>query len=290
MLVKPDCMPCYLVQCLSALRQCGANEDTQQAVLKAISRELAALSTERTPSYNSSLVIHRCYELAGISDPYAQAKRDSNQHAMKVYRRIDYDPSGDDALLLALKLAAAGNVIDLGIQHDYDIEGNLADAMQTGFAPESLDEFEQCLKPAARVLIVGDNSGEIAFDRALASALLAMGKSVVYSVKGGPVLNDATRQDAVMVEMDALVPVIDTGNAFLGVEWDACGQEFRDAYQKADLVIAKGQANYESLEGSSHAGDKTFFLLKAKCPVVADNLGVALGSWVLRRNHIKEPG
>lgn len=284
MLVRPDCMPCYLIQCLTALRQADINEDKQQAFLESISSELAALSAKRTPSHNSSLIIHRCYELAGVSDPYAKAKRDSNQHAMRIYDQTDFDPTADDALLLALKLAVAGNVIDLGIQSDYDIDSNLADVMQTGFDPESLDDFEQCLRSAAGVFIVGDNSGEIAFDKALVSVLLAMGKSVIYAVKGGPVLNDATRHDAAMVGMDDLVPVVDTGNAFLGVEWDACSKEFQDTFGEADLVIAKGQANYESLEGSSQAGTKTFFLLKAKCPVVADNLGVSLGSWVLRRN------
>jgi len=287
MLVKPDCMPCYLVQCLSTLRQANIDEETQQSVLEHICPEMAVLSSKRTPSFNSSLVLLRCYDLAGVNDPFLQAKQESNQHALRVFDDYAFDPGTEDALLIALKLAVAGNIIDLGIQSTYDIEGNLAEVMQSGLDENSVNEFADCLEQAHTILFIGDNSGEIVFDKALVRVMLAMGKDVIYSVKGGPILNDATKQDAIESGMSKLVPIIHTGNRFLGVEWRLCSERFQEHYRKADLVVSKGQANYESLEGCEHAGDKTFFLLKAKCPVVADNLGVPLGGWVLRRNQVR---
>ncbi|MGE5390123.1 MAG: damage-control phosphatase ARMT1 family protein [Deltaproteobacteria bacterium] len=287
MQVKPDCMPCYLVQCLSALSRANIDEQRQQAILSKISPELALLSPDRTPSFNSSLVLLRCYDLAGVEDPFAQAKQASNRHALRILDDFAFDPKADDALIVALKLALAGNVIDLGIQDSYDIESSLAEVMKNEIDEKSLQDFISCLDTAQNILVVGDNSGEIVFDTVLIQVMQHMGKDVVYSVKGGPILNDATKQDAIESGMIDLAPVIDTGNRFLGVEWKLCSEKFQQHYLKADLVIAKGQANYESLEGCAHAGPKTFFLLKAKCPVVADSLGVALGDWVLRRNLVR---
>ncbi len=287
MQVKPDCMPCYLVQCLSALRQANIDENKQQAILRQITTELALLSSESTPSYNSSLVLLRCYDLAGVEDPFARIKQASNRHALHILDGFAFEPEEEGALMIALKLALAGNVIDLGIQYDYDIEGNLSDVLQTDIDASALQGVTACLEKAQHILVIGDNSGEIVFDTALVRVLQHMGKEVVYSVKGGSILNDATQQDAWESGMQDLVPVIHTSNRFLGVEWRLCSDKFQQHYQKADLVIAKGQANYESLEGCQHAGDKTFFLLKAKCPVVAAHLGVELGDWVLRRNQVR---
>lgn len=286
MQVRPDCMPCYLVQCLSALRRANIDENRQQSILRKIAPELAVLSSERTPSFNSSLVLLRCYDLAGVEDPFAHAKQASNRHARHILDNFAFDPQTEDAMLVALKLALAGNVIDLGIQDAYDIEGNLKDVMQTEIDASDLQDFTVCLESAHSILVIGDNSGEIVFDTTLVQVLKHMGKEVVYSVKGGPILNDATKLDAIESGMKDLVPVIHTSNRFLGVEWRLCSDKFQRHFLGADLVIAKGQANYESLEGCEHAGDKTFFLLKAKCPVVADHLGVALGDWVLRRNQV----
>jgi len=178
MLVRPDCIPCYLVQCLSALRQANIAEEKQQVILRKICSEMSILVADRTPSYNSSLVLLRCYDLAGAEDPFAQAKQASNEHARRVLDDYAFDPHAEDALTTALKLALAGNVIDLGIQNDYDIEGNLADVMKNGLNDNSVMELADCLAAAQSILVIGDNSGEIVFDTALVKVMLAWGKDV----------------------------------------------------------------------------------------------------------------
>lgn len=285
MLVRPDCVPCYLTQALNTLRKAGVTEPEQTRILGAIAAEVQGLSADRTPSYNSTLILQRLNQMIGLPDPFRQAKQESNRAAEKALdRAIRTRQQDGDALLGALKLAVAGNVIDMGIIEDYDIDAGLGEARNNNFNPRSLADFRAALQTSRQVLIVGDNSGEIVFDRVLVEVLQKMGKEVTYAVKGGPILNDATMEDVRQTGMDRLTRVIDNGNDFLGTEWEHCSDQFKQAFTGADLVIAKGQANYESLEGTEPAGDKTFFLLKAKCPVVADHLGVPFGTWVLAQN------
>ena len=283
MQARPECLPCYLVQVLSAMRYAGVSDAEAIKIMAEVAGELKLLRHDRTPNYNSTLVLRKAYELAGVSDPYREAKKSSNRLAEQVLQKIEPAPE-EDSLLTALKLSAAGNVIDLGIQSNYDIEKSLKAAIDSFGNKDSYLVFREDLDRAVKVLVIGDNSGEIVFDKVLVKEFLSLGKQVVYAVKLFPILNDATRDDAVETGLADLVPVIDTGNGFLGVEWELCSQEFKKAYNEADLVLAKGQANYESLESQPHAADKTYFLLRAKCPIVAEHLGVNLGDWVLKRN------
>lgn len=286
MLVRPECVPCYLTQVLSALGFAGVNDDAKNDILYEMAAEIPAFSSQKTPSYNSTLILKKTYKRMGLLDPYADAKRESNIAAQNVVQKIMASWQDDsEPVLTALKLSVAGNVIDLGIRSGYDIDASLEHAMQSELDKDAYRKFMDLVDISSSILIIGDNSGEIVFDQILVKTLADLGKQVTYSVKSGPILNDATMQDAVETGMDKVCPVIETGNDFLGVEWDICSEEFRHYFNDVDLVLAKGQANYESIEGSSYAGDKTFFLLKAKCPVVAKHLGVTLGDWVLRRNQ-----
>jgi uncharacterized protein with ATP-grasp and redox domains len=128
------------------------------------------------------------------------------------------------------------------------------------------------------VLFLADNAGETVFDRVLIERLEPR---VLYGVKGGPILNDATRGDALAAGLDTCATIIDNGSRAPGTVLDFCSSEFRDTFDGAPLVIAKGQANYETL---SDAGPRVFCLMQAKCPVIADDLRVPVGSAVVRRS------
>lgn len=288
MQVKPECVPCYFTQVLSALKHANLPSERQTQILYQVAQFIPELPVDETPSHNSTLILRQACHLMGIEDPYLTAKRVSNQKALQALQRLPDYHEVLDPMLYALRLAVAGNVIDLGIRTDYDIENSLKEALQHPLDAGAYCEFLKALSKARSVLIVGDNSGEIVFDRVVIRVLKEMRKDVAYAVKSSPILNDATREDAEAAGITRLVPVIETGNGFLGVEWEECSEEFRSTFLQADVVLAKGQANYESLEGTPWAGDKTFFLLKAKCPVVAEHLGVPLGEWVLRRNKIRD--
>lgn len=285
MFVKPDCVPCYLKQSISTLRAAGVPEDEINGILYRAWNVVPELNTQATPCENSSIVLHKIYELIGCSDPYRKAKTDWNQYALKQYPRlVDMVESSSDRLLTAFKISVAGNIIDMGITPDFDVNLALGEITGKKFDYSDYDEFMKLLEKAESILVIGDNSGEIVFDKVLVREFRKRGLEVVYAVKKGPILNDATMEDAAEVELDGICRVITNGNNYLGTSLNMCSPEFLTVLKKADIVICKGQANFESLESSPLVGTKTFFVLRAKCQLVADCLGVALGSIVLKRN------
>ena len=142
--------------------------------------------------------------------------------------------------------------------------------------------FVDRVAASQRLLYLCDNAGEIVFDRVLLEILRGMGKDVIAVVKGAPVINDATMEDARAAGLDECADVIDNGNDGIGTLLEACSPRFRDAYRSADLVISKGQANFETLAGEGD--ERIFFLFKVKCPVVAGFLKRRDGDIVIMRN------
>lgn len=286
MQVVAECIPCYLRQALNTLRQTKVEDNRAQAKLKELLPLIAKLDSTRTPAENSTLVLRLLYELMGDKDPFAEAKRESNRLALglipQMRRLIE---KSADPLYTALQVAVAGNIIDMGILPDYDVEASLKEALSSRFERDDYPLFREKLAQARQILILCDNSGEIAFDRLLAEQLRREGAEVICAVKGGPILNDATLEDVREVGLTETAQVITNGSDFLGTVLERCSAEFRRVLAEADLVIGKGQANYESLESTPEAGDKTFFLLRAKCKVVAASLGVNFRALVFTQNQ-----
>ncbi|WP_238134177.1 damage-control phosphatase ARMT1 family protein [Calderihabitans maritimus] len=280
-----ECIPCYLKQALSALKQTSLSQEKKKQLLLQLAPLVAELRDDCTPAENSSYILHRLIELSEINDPFATAKRISNRQAQRLEPYLgNLLRTAEDPLEEAIKISVAGNVVDLGIQEDYDLQASLKQALSVPFARFDYNQFQEVLNKAEKVLVLGDNSGEIVFDKFLVAEISGRQKQVFYSVKSAPILNDATLVDAEEVGMTRIARVITTGSNFLGVVPEYCSPEFLKHFKDADLIISKGQANYETLEGTELAGTKTFFLLKAKCPVVATHLGVELGELVFLQN------
>jgi len=136
------------------------------------------------------------------------------------------------------------------------------------------------VEAAGNILYLGDNTGEIVLDRLPVEELPR--ERVTFAVRGGPIINDATREDALSTGMTDLVPVIDNGSDVPGTDLEQCSREFQEAFEAADLVIAKGQGNYETLSDNRQS---IFFLLKAKCAVIAENIGCRVGDAVITRSQ-----
>jgi len=181
-----------------------------------------------------------------------------------------------------VRLAATGNVIDLGIGVAFDIEREVEKALETPFAVDDFAKFEEDLKRARKLLYIGDNAGEIVFDKVLIEEIHKVGDyQVIFVVRGGPCINDALREDAEEVGMDEVAKVIDTGSDGIGIPWKEVSEEFREAFLEADLRISKGQGNFETLNGRP---EPIYFVLKAKCEAVARELGVRYGDVVFKRH------
>ncbi|ADG82211.1 damage-control phosphatase ARMT1 family protein [Thermincola potens] len=287
MLVSAECIPCYLQQAINTLEKGEVPRAKWNGLLKQLLPLISSLPDDKTPAENSTMVIHRLAEMLGGNDPFFKAKEESNKRALSYIKDLRGTIAGsEDPLFTALKISVAGNVVDLGLFDDFDLTQALEDALKFDFTINDYDRFKQDIAKAETVLIIGDNSGEIVFDRLLAEQLRAMHKEVFYGVKGGFILNDATIQDAYTAGLPEVARVITNGNSYLGTVEKYCSEEFLTVFQNADTVISKGQANYESLEGTVLAGEKTYFLLKAKCPLVAKHLGVRYGAIVFKRNAV----
>lgn len=284
-----DCIPCYLKQAISTLRIAGIEKSKQEGLLKALLPLIEGLDQRKTPAENSSLVLFELYRLLGDDDPYQEAKAVSNRLARSFLPSLEKIIAyNENQLLTALKVAVAGNVIDMGIMPDYDVSASIQQELARDFGRYDGDIFRQFLEEGGPLVVIGDNSGEIVFDYLLLAHLKNFSKELYYVVKGGPILNDATSDDAEEAGVHLLAEVVTTGNNYLGVVPELCDEKLSSLMRSAGMILAKGQANYETLEGTAFAGERAFFLLRAKCPVVAGQLGVELGTSVLVRNQVRE--
>ncbi len=270
-----DCIPCFLRQSLDAARNVTDDRHVHEQILRDVLRMTAELDLERPPPFVGQLIHRRLREVTGVEDPYQAAKRHSNRLALAALPELAFTVQGaSDPLLLAARCAVAANVIDLGVSPGIT-EAEVGAALR-----ESVHEpvhgdwewFRQATANARDILYLADNAGEIAIDRLLIQQLGP--ERVTLAVRGAPVLNDATMADAREVGMQEWVEVIDNGSDAPGTILDDCSMSFRDRFERADLIVAKGQGNFESL---SHLEHNIAFLLKVKCPVVSRHVGLPAG-------------
>jgi uncharacterized protein with ATP-grasp and redox domains len=273
-----DCYPCFLRQALDAARYAGADERQQRSILNSVLETLSSLDATSTPPEIGDAIHRLVRQETGNPDPYADAKRKATEQALPLYPRLKVlVADASDPLEKASRLAIAGNIIDLAPGSSYDLWATVERVLEQPFAIEDIPAFRQALASADRILYLADNAGETLFDRVLIETL---DKPVIYAVKGGPVLNDATKEDAMAVGLDQVADVVSTGSDAPGTVLRTCAAEFRDLYDHAQMIVAKGQANYETLSG---AGERLFFLLQTKCPVIAQDAGVAVGDILLKQ-------
>ena len=284
----PECIPCVFRQVLNTVRRVTDNEDTQRYVLMETMKVVQHADFSRAAAEISYHALIRACNLLGCLDPYRDAKVQYDDLVLKsiddLRRMID---AGDDPLHTAARLAVAGNIIDMGILGEsFDLREIVQHALERDLAIDHFATLKRELDNAASVLYILDNAGEVVFDRLLIERLIAGGKQVCCVVRKSPILNDVTRIEAEEVGLAGMCEIIDTGCDVFGVPMDLVSDAFRARFQVADVVISKGQANYETLEETDR---QVFFILMAKCERVAERLGVPLRHAVLM-DGLKMPG
>ncbi len=274
-----DCYPCFLRQALDAARHAQVNEELQQHILRQAMEILPTFDLQASPP-EMGAYIHRLIRLElDNPDPYREAKERSTAEALSLYPRLKkLVANSADRLDAAVRLAIAGNIIDLGVSQTYDLWGVVERMLTQEFAIDARIAFRAALATAQSVLYLADNAGETVFDRLLIETLEL---PVTYVVKGSPVLNDATLEDARAAGLDQVATLLTNGTDIPGTILAKTSVEFQERYAKAELIIAKGQGNYETLSGSRNS--KLFYLLQVKCPVIARDLGVAVGAMVFKQ-------
>ncbi len=276
-----ECIPCYLKQVHSAITAIISDEAEIDRLMKRVLPYIIGTSLALTPAENSTIILREVNKLLNTQDPFYQQKRHCNQIALQWEEELNSClERSSDRLRTAIKLSVVGNVIDLGIKEKVDIGATFKSIFEEGFVLDDSDRLIEVVKSGKKkLLFIGDNAGEIAFDKVLVKELLRNQNQVVYVVKGGAILNDALMEDAQEVGMTRLCRVIDTGSDWVGVVEKHTSQEFMRAYHEADVIISKGQGNYETLTEMERG---VFHILKAKCDVIARDLGVWRGKMVCK--------
>ncbi len=264
-----DCISCFFSQALRAGRIATKDENKLKMILDEIGLIIKDIPLENTPPETGMLIYEKVREITGVIDPYKKIKSESTQQALKLYPYLKSTVNNsDDKLLTAIRIAIAGNIIDFGVNNHFNIEEAIHNVLKKDFAIFDYDKFKNHLNKTDEILYIGDNAGETVFDRVL---IEEMKKPVIYVVRETPVINDAIYDDAIQAGIDKVATILSSGTSAPGNVLKTCNDEFIEIYKKSTFVIAKGQGNYEALSNEKHL---IFFLLIAKCWVIANDIGV----------------
>lgn len=273
-----DCYPCFLRQTVDAARFAGASEEQARQALQSVMGTLQQVNADANPAEIAWAVHRSIRDGLGIADPYLQQKQESTRKALELYPHFKERYGDGQDMEALIRLAIAGNIIDFGMFSEMaDLQQTADRVLSQPFAIDHTKQMMARIASSSSILYLADNAGETVFDRLLIESLPI---PVTYVVKGSPVLNDAIRQDALDAGLGACTRIIDNGSDAPGTVMHSCSPAFRQVFDDADVIIAKGQANYESL---SDAGDRVFCLLQVKCPIIADDIGVPVKSIVVRQ-------
>lgn len=271
-----DCIPCFVRQALEAVKMVTNDRSKQEMVLREVLLKLSKTSFDGPPTEIAHVVHGIVKRVADNTDPYKEVKKKSNEKALELYPKLKkMVQNSDNRLLTAVKLAIAGNIIDYGPSSKFDINKTIEEVLSQNLEINDFEKFEQMLSKAKNIIYLGDNAGEIVFDRVLLEEM--PDKKITFFVRAEPILNDATIDEAREVGIDKLADIMKISVDHEGM--DRNSEEFINFLREVDMVISKGQGNYEALSDRK-AG--VFFLLKVKCPAVANHINAKVGSTVLK--------
>jgi uncharacterized protein with ATP-grasp and redox domains len=272
-----SCLGCNLNQALKVLDGLGldpaAQESAMREVLSYLSQVSYDLSNPEIMGGTWEIIVRH----GGNPDPYREIKQYYNGKLLAMSGSIEaLIASAPDPFTNALKTAIAGNLIDFAAQHTFDLaalQRRIEDVLDAPLARDDSPRLQAALTGARTLLYLGDNCGEIVLDKLFIQRILReFPVKVYYAVRGRPIINDATLADARQVAMEEVATVLENGDSCLGTVLSRVSPGFRRVFEEADVIIAKGQGNYESLMDAPRSG--LFHLFMAKCQPVAAHLKV----------------
>ncbi|MCK4630770.1 MAG: DUF89 family protein [Bacteroidales bacterium] len=276
-----DCLPCMMDQALRAGRIATDDERIIKKLLDTVGAMMKDIPMENTPPETGEIIYRIVREITGVTDPYKEVKEANIEEALSLYPELKkIVEESDNSLLTAIRIAIAGNVIDLGVNKKFNLVEDVQKILKQDFAILDFDKFEKQLKTTDSVLYLGDNAGESVFDKILIEELK---KPTTYVVREIPVINDVTEEDAIASGINEVAEIISSGTTAPAVILSLCNKEFLERFNNSKLIISKGQGNYEGL---SDVKQPTFFLLKAKCSVIANDINVEENDIVLKGINI----
>ncbi len=280
-----ECIPCFFKQALEMGKLFTGNELIHKEIMDEVARLIPKFSLGLTPPEMAREMHQLFRKRFGEQDFYKGIKDQSNRRAMKLYPKLkEKVAQSNDRLLTAVEIAIAGNIIDYAAKSTLNIEEEIEKLFQDDFTPGKkgifeYEDFRKDLGTAKTVLYLADNAGEIVFDRVLIEELCDNWK-IIFVVRDKPTINDALMEDAILCGINEVAQVISSGVDAPGTILKYCSSEFLKDFKEADLIISKGQGNYEALSDCSR---EVYFLLKVKCPVIARHSGSMVGDIFLKK-------
>ena len=274
------CLPCLLRQIEEALEMSGAGEELKVEIFKKALDTMTHYEDYPSSPHIAGYLHGMVREMTGC-DPYYAVKEKDMETARLNYPLVEeYISKKEDRLFWALKASACGNTLDSAANPGVSFDESVAKELEADFGICDIELLREKLKSAKKVLILADNSGETYFDLLLIKALKPL--EVVYAVRECPAINDATIDIAVRSGIEGHAKIISSGSRAPGTILEEATDEFKEIFETADVIISKGQGNYESLDVS---GREIFYLFRVKCPVISEHFGIELGKYVFKREQ-----
>lgn len=279
-----QCLSCFERQAadVCVISKLGTKET--EVILETVRKKIKTFPCHLPPIKMAAEIHNLIREKSGIADPFADIKKTSNEACNDCGSLLTKAmKSSQDLLMTAIQLAIAGNIIDCGAYGlrevtEFKLGKVIEDVLAQPLKGNKVSTFHELINNAEKILYVGDNAGECFFDVPLLE--LIPKDKLTYAVRGGPVLNDATLEDAYAAGIQNICRIIDTGDNAPGILLEQCSDEFNETFDDSDLIISKGQGNYESL---SETTNKTIaFLTKVKCEMIGEDIGYPLNSNVMK--------
>ncbi len=282
MFFDPECIPCIIKQAYNAAKifTNGNTEQQFKIVKEACSAVLSVNDNYTAPEFSANIQ-NIIEENLGIINPYQKVKEKNLKNAQRFIPYLEtMVENSDDKLQTAIRAAIIGNVIDLGANPIFDIEYEVNRITGNNINFDELNNFAGELKRSNLILYIGDNFEEALFDKILLKQLLP--KKIIYAVRSKAILNDITLEDAKALGINNICEVMESGSEIAGTDLSKCSPEFLSLFEKADLVIAKGQGNFETL---LNAQRPVYFLFKVKCEVISKRSRLPVGTSAIYLNH-----
>ncbi len=279
------CFYCFV----RAFEKLLVKENISNEAKNSFTRDMINLYQKNSDSFSGPLFSRELHNIlrsyTSNPDPYKDEKRINNDQAMAMASSIaNIISESEDPFNTALRLSIAGNIIDFAACDTFDLQSTIDKVLSSDFAIDHSAQLKDKIKSSENVLFLGDNAGEIVFDKYFIRTIGH--RNLTYVVRGGPVINDATMEDAEYTGIKDVTNVISNGFDAPSTIPSESSIEFQHYFNKADVIISKGQGN---LEGLIPLNDKRiFYLLMVKCDVMAEFLNVEKGSFVVFNNHLHE--
>jgi len=275
-----DCIPCIIEQAIKTARELTQDWEKREILLQRVLETLSNISYNQSPPYLGREAHRVIRRILDNPDPYLKLKREFNRVGKELFpslqERVNHSK---DRFTDAVKLAIAGNIIDFGPQHHFELRETIDKVLHTKPAIDHTESLKEDIESASIILYLGDNAGETFLDRILIEKMPP--KEIYYGVRGSPVINDATSEDAYWAGLDRVAKIISNGSDAPGTILEDCSTEFKDIFARSDLVIAKGHGNYETL--NEIGAKKIYFLLMVKCETIAKDVGCSVGDFVVKK-------